>query len=96
MSFRTLISGAALLVISLASTDPAKARVDADPWQRLRPHMTKDDVRRALGTPPWTDRSLLFEFWMYEIQSPLASGVIVFENDRVYSWRPPVGEARTR
>lgn len=58
-------------------------------WRRLRPRMTKDDVLRILGAPPWTDRTLIFEFWMYEVPSQLASGVVVFENERVVSWRAP-------
>ena len=79
----------ALFVSSLAFAGSAGARTDVDPWQRLRPEMTKNEVRNSLGAPPWTDRSLLFEFWMYEIPSPLATGVVVFENERVFSWRPP-------
>lgn len=78
-----------------ASSSSASSRARADPWQQLRPQMTKDDVLKVLGAPRWTDRSLLFEFWMYEVPSTLATGVVVFEKDRVFSSRPPSGPGRS-
>ena len=83
-------------VPAAARTSPKEAspRAQLDPWRRLRPQMTKDDVLGILGAPPWTDRTLVFEFWMYEVPSQLASGVVVFEKERVVSWRRPSSGTR--
>ena len=91
MRLRSFASRLLALAIALGAFDAPAMMDQADPWQRLRSEMTKEDVLALLGAPPWTDRTMLFEFWMYEVQSALASGVIVFERERVFSWRPPAG-----
>ncbi|MGH7823307.1 MAG: hypothetical protein ACREQ9_26400 [Candidatus Binatia bacterium] len=110
MPFRSSILPFVLVVVPLtvAADAAARGRDEAnpppharfaprsDPWGELRPQMTKGEVLRLLGVPPWMERSLLFEFWMYEVQSTLASGVIVFEKERVFSWRPPSEVRRSR
>jgi len=62
-------------------------------WGKLEEGISQNRVNWLLGRPRWIERTLAFEFWMYEVKTPLGSGVVTFENGVVYSWRLPAGAA---
>ena len=42
--------------------------------------MTAAEVHQLLGSPRWESCALFQEFWMYQMKSILAAGVVVFDS----------------
>lgn len=66
-----------------------KALPVPETWQSLRRGMTRAQAAALVGEPRWEEKTLAFDFWMYQSESIMAAGVLVFDGERLSSWRPP-------
>lgn len=66
-----------------------EAQRAASPWGKVQQGMTRDEVRRILGQPKWTEGGIAGGTWMYLEHTTMGCGSVAFVDGRVESVRDP-------